>query len=48
MLYVDGGPSSTGTAGYLRMKGKEVFRHAVSNLASVVDEALSAYTRQTS
>jgi 3-oxoacyl-[acyl-carrier-protein] synthase-3 len=42
MLYVDGGPSSTGTAGYLRMKGKEVFRHAVTNLASVVEEALDA------
>jgi 3-oxoacyl-[acyl-carrier-protein] synthase-3 len=42
LLYVDGGPSSTGTAGHLRMRGKEVFRHAVSNLASVVQEALSA------
>ncbi len=42
MLYVDGGPSSTGTAGHLRMKGKEVFRHAVSNLSSVVGEALKA------
>jgi len=42
MLYVDGGPSSTGTAGHLRMKGKEVFRHAVSNLSSVVVEALEA------
>ena len=42
MLYVDGGPSSTGTAGYLRMKGKEVFRHAVSNLTAVVGEALEA------
>jgi len=42
MLYVDGGPSSTGTAGFLRMRGKEVFRHAVGNLASVVGEALEA------
>ena len=42
MLYVDGGPSSTGTAGLLRMRGKEVFRHAVGNLASVVGEALEA------
>jgi 3-oxoacyl-[acyl-carrier-protein] synthase-3 len=42
MLYVDGGPSSTGTAGYLRMRGREVFRHAVSNLTSVVTEALAA------
>jgi 3-oxoacyl-[acyl-carrier-protein] synthase-3 len=42
LLYVDGGPSTTGTAGFLRMAGKEVFRHAVVNLAAVVDEALSA------
>jgi 3-oxoacyl-[acyl-carrier-protein] synthase-3 len=42
MLYVDGGPSSTGTAGHLRMKGKEVFRHAVTNLSAVVIEALDA------
>jgi 3-oxoacyl-[acyl-carrier-protein] synthase III len=42
MLYVDGGPSSTMTTGHLRMKGKEVFRHAVVNLAAVVDEALAA------
>ncbi len=42
MLYVDGGPSSTGTAGLLRMRGREVFRHAVSNLTSVVAEALEA------
>ena len=42
LLYVDGGPSTTGTAGFLRMAGKEVFRHAVVNLAGVVDEALAA------
>jgi len=42
LLYVDGGPSSTQTTGYLRMQGKEVFRHAVNNLASVVGEALDA------
>lgn len=42
MLYVDGGPSSTGTTGHLRMQGREVFRHAVVNLAAVVEEALSA------
>ena len=42
MLYVDGGPSSTGTAGHLRMRGREVFRHAVGNLTSVVVEALEA------
>ena len=40
LLYVDGGPSTTGTVGKLRMKGKEVFRHAVVNLASVMNEAL--------
>ena len=39
-LYVDGGPSSTQTTGYLRMNGKEVFRHAVVNLSSVIQEAL--------
>jgi 3-oxoacyl-[acyl-carrier-protein] synthase-3 len=42
MLYVDGGPSSTQTAGHLRMHGREVFRHAVANLSSVIEEALEA------
>lgn len=42
MLYVDGGPSSTQTTGYIRMKGKEVFRHAVTNLTDTVHEALAA------
>ncbi len=42
LLYVDGGPSSTGTSGFLRMEGREVFRHAVHRLAEVVDEALAA------
>ena len=42
LLYVDGGPSTTGTSGLLRMHGKEVFRHAVLRLAEVVDEALTA------
>lgn len=42
LLYVDGGPSSTKTVGHLRMAGKEVFRHAVTNLAQVVGEALEA------
>jgi 3-oxoacyl-[acyl-carrier-protein] synthase-3 len=42
LLYVDGGPSTTGTSGFLRMEGKEVFRHAVQRLAEVVDEALAA------
>jgi 3-oxoacyl-[acyl-carrier-protein] synthase-3 len=40
LLYVDGGPSTTGTVGKLRMKGQEVFRHAVGNLASVLREVL--------
>ena len=40
LLYVDGGPSSTGTAGHVKMVGKEVFRHAVSKLSSVIDESL--------
>ncbi len=42
LLYVDGGPSTTGTVGKLRMKGQEVFRHAVTNLASVMNETLQA------
>ncbi len=41
LLYVDGGPSTTGTVGKLRMKGKEVFRHAVVNLAAVMGESLA-------
>jgi 3-oxoacyl-[acyl-carrier-protein] synthase-3 len=42
LLYVDGGPSTTGTVGKLRMKGQEVFRHAVTNLAQVMSEVLEA------
>ncbi|MDH5750302.1 MAG: ketoacyl-ACP synthase III [Rhodospirillales bacterium] len=42
ILYVDGGPSSTQTVGRVHMAGREVFRHAVVNLAGVVDEALTA------
>jgi 3-oxoacyl-[acyl-carrier-protein] synthase-3 len=42
LLYVDGGPSTTGTVGKVRMKGKEVFRHAVVNLAEVLNEVLAA------
>ncbi|MDX5359799.1 MAG: ketoacyl-ACP synthase III [Alphaproteobacteria bacterium] len=42
LLYVDGGPSSTQTAGHLRMLGKEVFRHAVVNLADSITEAMAA------
>ncbi len=39
-LYVDGGPSTTKTVGLLRMEGKEVFKHAVVNMASVMDEVM--------
>ena len=41
LLYVDGGVSTTGTAGYVRMNGREVFKHAVTNLSAVGEEALS-------
>ncbi len=41
-LYVDGGPSSTGTVGHLRMEGREVFRHAVAMITDVVEEAFHA------
>jgi 3-oxoacyl-[acyl-carrier-protein] synthase-3 len=41
-LYVDGGPSSTQTVGHLRMQGKEVFRHAVSMITDVVEDAFAA------
>ena len=40
LLYVDGGPSTTGTVGHVRMKGREVFRHAVVNLATVLEAVL--------
>ena len=39
-LYVDGGPSSTGTVGHLRMDGPEVFRHAVTKISQVISETL--------
>lgn len=39
-LYVDGGPSSTQTVGHLRMEGREVFKHAVTNISSVMSETL--------
>ncbi|MCR9255048.1 MAG: ketoacyl-ACP synthase III [Alphaproteobacteria bacterium] len=42
ILYVDGGPSGTGTVGHVRMAGKEVYKHAVTKLSAVVDEALAA------
>lgn len=42
LLYVDGGPSTTQEVGYLRMEGKDVFRHAVQCLSDVVSETLEA------
>ncbi len=41
LLYVDGGVSSTGCAGHLRMQGREVFRHAVGKLAETAETALA-------
>jgi len=41
-LYVDGGPSTTGTTGHLRMAGKEVFRHAVGMVTDVMTDAFAA------
>ena len=38
-LYVDGGPSTTGTVGHLRMEGREVFRHAVGMITDVIEAA---------
>ena len=42
LLYVDGGPSSTMTTGHLRMKGREVFRHAVKNLCETAQSTMDA------
>jgi 3-oxoacyl-[acyl-carrier-protein] synthase III len=42
LLYVDGGPGSTKTTGYLRMNGREVFRHAVQKISGVIEETLVA------
>ena len=41
-LYVDGGPSTTGTVGHLRMEGREVFKHAVGMITDVIDAAFQA------
>ncbi|MBN8932773.1 MAG: hypothetical protein J0G97_13160, partial [Rhizobium pusense] len=41
-LYVDGGPSSTGTVGHLRMEGREVFKHAVGMITDVIEDAFHA------
>jgi 3-oxoacyl-[acyl-carrier-protein] synthase III len=40
-LYVDGGPSTTKTVGHLRMEGREVFKHAVNNISSVMLEVIN-------
>lgn len=42
LLYANGGPSTTGTVGMVKMHGREVFRHAVVNLAEVLNEAMVA------
>jgi 3-oxoacyl-[acyl-carrier-protein] synthase-3 len=42
MLYTDGGVSSTQTAGKLKMQGREVFRHAVTNIAAAIQASLDA------
>ncbi|MFA7414217.1 MAG: beta-ketoacyl-ACP synthase III [Rhizobium sp.] len=41
-LYVDGGPSTTGTVGHLRMEGREVFKHAVGMITDVIEAAFAA------
>ena len=41
-LYVDGGPSTTGTVGHLRMEGREVFKHAVGMITDVIEQAFAA------
>ncbi|HEX2581965.1 MAG TPA: beta-ketoacyl-ACP synthase III [Dongiaceae bacterium] len=41
-LYVDGGPSATGTVGHVRMAGRDVFKHAVAHLSEAVDAAIAA------
>jgi 3-oxoacyl-[acyl-carrier-protein] synthase-3 len=41
-LYVDGGPSTTGTVGHLRMQGREVFKHAVGMITDVIEAAYDA------
>jgi 3-oxoacyl-[acyl-carrier-protein] synthase-3 len=41
-LYVDGGPSTTGTAGFIHMEGREVFKHAVGMITDVIYDAFNA------
>jgi len=40
-LFVDGGPSTTGTVGHLRMEGREVFKHAVGMITDVIEATFS-------
>ena len=40
-LYVDGGPSTTGTVGHLRMEGREVFKHAVAMITDVIEDVFA-------
>lgn len=42
LLYVDGGPSTTGNTGYLRMQGREVFKHAVTNISAAIHASVDA------
>ncbi len=48
LLYVDGGPSSTRTTGHLRMQGKEVFRHAVTNISAAIEASVGEAGRDRS
>ncbi len=41
-LYVDGGPSGTGTVGHVRMEGRDVFKHAVGMISDVIHAAFAA------
>src|SRR5665213_3285906 len=42
VLFVDGGPSSTGTVGHLRMEGREVYKYAVAKIGDVIEDAFAA------
>ena len=48
LLYVDGGVSSTGTAGHLRMQGRELFKHAVVNISAAIEASTSEAGLKTS
>ena len=47
-LYVDGGPSATQSVGYVRMEGREVFKHAVGMISDVVEDVLEKTGKTTS